>query len=71
MLNKNLILISILFVSFLAISSVNAENMLFMQDDSMHQVSLMQSFMHGAYDGVISVGELRSNGDTGLGTFKV
>lgn len=69
MLNKKVLLISILIVSILAFSTVSADNML-MQDDSMHQVSLMQSFMHGAYDGVISVGDLKSNGDTGLGTFE-
>lgn len=69
MLNKKLMIISLLIIGFLAISAVSAENML-IQDDSLHQVSLMQSFMHGAYDGVISVGELKSNGDTGLGTFE-
>lgn len=69
MLNKNVAILAIILVSIFAISSVNAVNMI-TQDDSMHQVSLMQSFMHGAYDGVISVGELKSNGDTGLGTFE-
>ncbi len=39
------------------------------KDDSIYQVSLLQSFMHGEYDGVVSVEELKSHGDIGLGTF--
>ncbi|AWX31875.1 acetolactate decarboxylase [Methanosphaera sp. BMS] len=70
MLNKKLLLISIFIATLLTIAAVNADEKLLMPDDSMHQVSLMQSFMHGAYDGVLSVGELKSNGDTGLGTFE-
>ena len=35
----------------------------------MHQVSTIQTFMQGAYEGIVSVGELKYNGDTGIGTF--
>jgi acetolactate decarboxylase len=70
MLNKKILFASILIVSLLAVSAVSAENVFLAQDDTMHQVSLMQSFMHGAYDGVVTVGELKSWGDTGLGTFE-
>ena len=67
--NKKIMLISIIIISLFAISAVNGENMFLINDDSMHQVSMMQSFMHGAYDGIITVGQLKANGDTGLGTF--
>ena len=34
------------------------------------QVALMQSLAQGYFDGIISVGELRRHGDTGIGTFE-
>ena len=70
MLNKKIVFVSIFIVCLMAISAVSAGNGLLSQDDAMHQVSLMQSFMHGAYDGVVTVGDLKSWGDTGLGTFE-
>ena len=70
MLNRKIVFASIFIVCLLAISAVSAGNGILKNDDSMHQVSLMQSFMHGEYDGVITVGELKSYGDTGLGTFE-
>ena len=39
------------------------------KDDEIYQVALLQSFMHGEYDGFVTVGDLKSYGDTGLGTF--
>ena len=68
--NKKIVYVSIFIFCMLAISAVSAGNGLLMKDDAIHQVSLMQSFMHGEYDGVITVGELKSYGDTGLGTFE-
>lgn len=38
-------------------------------DDTMYQVSTLQSLLNGGYDGSISVGELKRNGDIGVGTF--
>lgn len=70
LLDKRIFALAIFIVSLLAISAVSAGNGFLVKDDGMHQVSLMQSFMHGAYDGVISIGELKSNGDIGLGTFE-
>lgn len=70
MLNKKILFVSIFIVFLLAISSASAGTGLLAKDDAMHQVSLMQSFMHGEYDGVITVGELKLYGDTGLGTFE-
>jgi acetolactate decarboxylase len=70
MKNKKILFVSIFIVCLLAISAVSAGNGLLAKDDAIHQVSLMQSFMHGEYDGVITVGELKSYGDTGLGTFE-
>ena len=70
MQNKKIVFASIFIVCLLAISSASAGNGFLAKDDAIHQVSLMQSFMHGEYDGVITVGELKSYGDTGLGTFE-
>ncbi len=70
MVNKKILFIAIVVVCLLAISAAIVGNGLLAKDDAIHQVSLMQSFMHGEYDGVITVGELKSYGDTGLGTFE-
>ena len=64
MLNKKIVFVSIFIVCLMAISAVSAGNVLLTKDDAIHQVSLMQSFMHGEYDGVITVKELKSYGDT-------
>lgn len=39
------------------------------EDDSIYQVSLLQSFMHGEYEGFVSVEDLKKHGNIGLGTF--
>lgn len=70
MVNKKILFASIFIVSILAVSAVSAGNGFLAKDDAIHQVSLMQAFMHGEYDGVITVKELKSFGDTGLGTFE-
>ena len=41
-----------------------------LHSDRLFQVALLQSLMQGEYDGVVTVGELREYGDTGIGTFK-
>lgn len=38
--------------------------------DTLYQVALLQSLTQGYYDGIISVGELKQHGDTGIGTFE-
>ena len=70
-MNKKIAFVLII-IGLLAVSAVSAQNLLFLNnsDDSMYQVSLMQAFMHGEYDGVISVGDLKTHGDIGLGTFE-
>ena len=71
-MNKKLVFVLIL-VGLLAVSAVSAQNSLFLNnnnDDSMYQVSLMQAFMHGEYSGVITVGDFKTHGDIGLGTFE-
>ena len=70
MAKLKILFLSIFLICLLAVSAVSAGNVFLANDDAMHQVSLMQSFMHGEYDGVISVGDLKSQGDTGLGTFE-
>ncbi|MBQ7593084.1 MAG: acetolactate decarboxylase [Synergistaceae bacterium] len=38
--------------------------------DKLFQVALLQSLMQGEYDGMLSVGDLKTFGDTGIGTFQ-
>ena len=38
--------------------------------DTMYQVALLQSLAQGYFDGIITVGELKEHGDTGIGTFE-
>ena len=61
-----LIIIALIVVSGAIIHSTFFQN----NDDSMYQVSLMQAFMHGEYNGVVTVGDFKKHGDTGLGTFE-
>ena len=70
-MNKKIVFVLIL-VGLLAVSAASAQNSLFLKnnDDSMNQVSLMQAFMHGEYDGVVTVGDFKAHGDIGLGTFE-
>ena len=37
--------------------------------ESIYQVALLQSLAQGYFDGSVSVGELKTHGDTGIGTF--
>ena len=39
-------------------------------EDVLYQVALLQSLAQGYFDGIITVGELKQHGDTGIGTFK-
>jgi acetolactate decarboxylase len=38
--------------------------------DTLYQVALLQSLVQGYYDGIVTVGELKRHGDTGIGTFE-
>ena len=71
MMDKKIVF-ALIVVGLIAVSAVSAQNSLFISnnDDSMYQVSLMQAFMHGEYNGVITVGDLKKHGDIGLGTFE-
>ena len=40
------------------------------KSDMLFQVALLQSLMQGEYDGIVTVGELKQYGDTGIGTFQ-
>ncbi|WP_295622046.1 acetolactate decarboxylase [uncultured Methanobrevibacter sp.] len=66
-LKKAILLIVILILAGALI--VGATSGFGNDDDELYQVSLLQSFMHGEYDGFVSVKDLKSHGDTGLGTF--
>ena len=39
-------------------------------EDVLYQVALLQSLVQGYYDGIVTVGELKQHGDTGIGTFE-
>ncbi len=39
------------------------------ETETVYQVSTLNALMLGYYDGIVTVGELLENGDTGLGTF--
>ncbi len=53
-----------LLIVVLSVSSV------FAAGDDLFQTALLQSLMLGEYDGVITVKELKTYGDTGIGTFQ-
>lgn len=53
-----------LVVVLLAVSSA------FAVSDGLFQTALLQSLMQGEYDGVITVKDLKTYGDTGIGTFQ-
>lgn len=38
--------------------------------DTLYQVALLQSLVQGNYDGIVTVGELKRHGDTGIDTFE-
>ena len=40
-----------------------------MKGPMLYQVSLLQALSLGRYDGSVAIGELKRNGDSGLGTF--
>ena len=48
----------------------NCEESVFPDPDTIYQVALLQSLAQGHFDGIITVGELKSHGDTGIGTFE-
>ena len=65
-MNKKWIIgLIILILLIFGIFAVNGSD----EDDEIYQVSLLQSFMHGEYEGFVTVGNLKSHGDIGLGTF--
>ena len=70
-MNKKIVFVLII-IGLVAVSAVSAQNSLLLNnnDDSMYQVSLMQAFMHGEYNGVITVGDFKTHVDIGLGTFE-
>lgn len=54
---------------FLLLSLLLSTDAVFSQDNTLTQVSTINALMDGAYDGSISVAELKKSGDFGLGTF--
>lgn len=53
-----------------ASSEEDTENSNFSAEETIYQVALLQSLVQGYYDGIITVGELKEHGDTGIGTFE-
>ena len=58
-----LALVPILLITFTSCAFDKKEN-------TLYQVALLQSLMQGEYDGIITVKELKTYGDTGIGTFQ-
>lgn len=50
-------------------TSINVNNSQSSKDDTLYQYSTLATLLQGVYDGNISVGELKEQGDFGLGTF--
>ena len=48
----------------------NCEENVLPAPETIYQVALLQSLAQGHYDGIITVGELKTHGDTGIGTFE-
>ncbi|MBQ3457794.1 MAG: acetolactate decarboxylase [Synergistaceae bacterium] len=63
---KKTVLTAVLVLSVLSFSAFAGE----LVSDKLFQVALLQSLMQGEYDGMISVGELKTYGDIGIGTFQ-
>ena len=59
----------LLAVFILGLSCVSAYGNT-LRNDLLFQVALLQSLIQGEYDGIVTVGELKQYGDTGIGTFK-
>ena len=64
---KKIVFIFFVILILAAAVSVDAAGI---KSDKLFQVALLQSLMQGEYDGVITVGELKHYGDTGIGTFQ-
>ena len=58
---------SILFTGLFAFGTVNAADV---ERENIAQVALLQSLAQGYFDGTVTVGELRTLGNIGIGTFK-
>ncbi len=50
--------------------NVSAQEVPAQKSDRLFQVALLQSLMQGEYDGIVTVGELKEYGNTGIGTFQ-
>lgn len=61
-------ILAVMLVVMLSVSCVFAQET--EKSDQLFQVALLQSLMQGEYDGIITVGELKTFGDTGIGTFQ-
>lgn len=64
--NMKKIFLTVLLSAFVVFASMASGNV----SDKLFQVALLQSLMQGEYDGVITVKELKTYGDTGIGTFQ-
>ena len=60
-------LFAVVIVIVLALSSAACADV---KSDRLFQAALLQSLMLGEYDGFVTAGELKTYGDTGIGTFQ-
>ena len=65
---RKFVVAALLFV--ILATNASAHEVPAQKSDRLFQVALLQSLMQGEYDGVVTVGELKKYGDTGIGTFQ-
>ena len=65
-----LAILCVLALAFCALAEESATIQDAINGDTLYQVALLQSLTQGYYDGIITVGELKRHGDTGIGTFE-
>ncbi len=69
MAKKHCLIISILFLAILGTTIFYANPSTTTNDDTIFQVSTLNSLSAGNFDGNWTIGELKAHGDTGIGTF--
>ena len=66
LINRNYINFALLMCLLLPAGALEASEKV--EVNSLYQISTLQALLAGEYDGTVSVGELLSKGDMGLGT---
>ena len=65
-----LAMLCVMALGFCALAEESAPLRDVTNGDVLYQVALLQSLAQGYFDGIVTVGELKQHGDTGIGTFE-